>query len=64
MSGFSQVSNFSFDTYSTQLPFKVTYPHRANTMLCGLINTIWYETYDLWDALLLGLGGLLVKLGL
>lgn len=34
------------------------------TTMCGLFSTIWYETYDLWDALLIGLGGLLMKLGL
>ncbi len=59
----SQISNLT-DIILKNYPSK---PHilTANIiMLCGLINTIWYETYDLWDAFLLGLGGLLVKLGL
>jgi hypothetical protein len=33
-------------------------------MLCGILDVIWDETYDLWDGFLLCLGGLLVKLGL
>jgi len=32
--------------------------------MCGLFHAIWYETYDLWDAVLLRLGGLLMKFGL
>jgi hypothetical protein len=32
--------------------------------MCGLFSTIFYETYELWDLFLYGLGGLMVKLGL
>jgi hypothetical protein len=32
--------------------------------MCGLFSTIFFETYELWDLVLLGLGGLMVRLGL
>lgn len=33
-------------------------------MFCGIFTELWSETYELWDAFLIGLGGLLMKLGL
>ena len=43
--------------------FSKTIHKHPNTM-CGLFSTIFYETYELWDLFLYGLGGLMVKLGL
>lgn len=33
-------------------------------MFGGIFTTIWRETYELWDAFLTGVGGLMVKCGL
>ena len=30
--------------------------------MCGLIKTIWWETYELWDAVLLVVGKAYYKL--
>lgn len=32
--------------------------------MCGIFSTLLYETYEVWDAVLLGLGSILVRLGL
>lgn len=32
--------------------------------MCGIFSAILFETYELWDAFLLGLGSLATKLGL
>jgi len=32
--------------------------------MCGIFSTILYETYELWDAVLLGVGRVATRLGL